>query len=265
MERDDEGRSQRRRAVAEGLLLGEGRRREAGDRVQRPADRPHDRRLPDPRAPRLRLRPQPEPHRRPAVRWSLPLSRRGGQPSAPGRADRRARRRRLPLQRARRRGPRRRRPRTARRVRRPSRHVGQLPPPRRAAVHPRQGENGAATLVGYALDGYGIYVVKDANGTLPTNTSLDACHGTTSVVPGTAGRRGSTTTSRRSSTPTPSAATTAPRSASEPVERCEIPQYEGRLDAPKVRQLGFRRVVDQDVYNTGYAADRCDPGRRCWN
>jgi len=43
--------------------------------------------------------------------------------------------------------------------------------------------NGAATLVGYALDGYGIYVVKDASGTLPTNTSLDACHGTTSVVP----------------------------------------------------------------------------------
>jgi hypothetical protein len=43
--------------------------------------------------------------------------------------------------------------------------------------------NGKATLVGYALDGYGIYVVKDASGNLPTNTSLDACHGTTSVVP----------------------------------------------------------------------------------
>ena len=42
--------------------------------------------------------------------------------------------------------------------------------------------NGKATLVGYALDGYGIYVVKDAHGNLPTNTSLDACHGTTSVV-----------------------------------------------------------------------------------
>ncbi len=42
--------------------------------------------------------------------------------------------------------------------------------------------NGRATLVGYALDGYGIYVVKSANGTLPTNTSLDACHGTTSRV-----------------------------------------------------------------------------------
>lgn len=43
--------------------------------------------------------------------------------------------------------------------------------------------NGASTLVGYALDGYGIYVVKSADGTLPTNTQLDACHGTTSVVP----------------------------------------------------------------------------------
>jgi YHYH protein len=42
--------------------------------------------------------------------------------------------------------------------------------------------NGKATLVGYALDGYGIYVVKDAHGDLPTNTDLDACHGTTGVV-----------------------------------------------------------------------------------
>jgi hypothetical protein len=42
--------------------------------------------------------------------------------------------------------------------------------------------NGRATLVGYALDGYGIYVVKNRSGALPTNTSLDACHGTTSRV-----------------------------------------------------------------------------------
>jgi YHYH protein len=42
---------------------------------------------------------------------------------------------------------------------------------------------GKSTLVGYALDGYGIYVVQDAKGNLPTNVSLDACHGTTSVVP----------------------------------------------------------------------------------
>ena len=39
-----------------------------------------------------------------------------------------------------------------------------------------------SSLLGYALDGYGIYVVKSAQGTLPTNTDLDACHGTTSVV-----------------------------------------------------------------------------------
>ena len=46
----------------------------------------------------------------------------------------------------------------------------------------RQVRNGTTKLVGYALDGYGIYVVKLANGTLPTNTDLDRCHGTTSVV-----------------------------------------------------------------------------------
>ena len=46
-----------------------------------------------------------------------------------------------------------------------------------------QAPNGATTLVGYALDGYGIYVVKDASGNLPTNADLDACHGTTSAVP----------------------------------------------------------------------------------
>ena len=41
---------------------------------------------------------------------------------------------------------------------------------------------GAATLVGYAIDGFGIYVVKDAAGNLPANAALDACHGTTSLV-----------------------------------------------------------------------------------
>ena len=45
-----------------------------------------------------------------------------------------------------------------------------------------QVKHGTTTLVGYALDGYGIYVVKTATGQLPTNTSLDACHGTTSQV-----------------------------------------------------------------------------------
>jgi hypothetical protein len=46
----------------------------------------------------------------------------------------------------------------------------------------RKAREGKATLVGYALDGYGIYVVKSRGGKLPTNTRLDACHGTTSVV-----------------------------------------------------------------------------------
>ena len=39
-----------------------------------------------------------------------------------------------------------------------------------------------SVLVGYALDGYGIYVERDAQGNLPTNADLDACHGRTSEV-----------------------------------------------------------------------------------
>lgn len=41
---------------------------------------------------------------------------------------------------------------------------------------------GRSTLVGYALDGYGIYVERNAKGDLLTNTDLDACHGRTSEV-----------------------------------------------------------------------------------
>ena len=41
---------------------------------------------------------------------------------------------------------------------------------------------GRSTLVGYAKDGYGIYVERDAHGTLLTNAGLDACHGRTSAV-----------------------------------------------------------------------------------
>jgi hypothetical protein len=41
---------------------------------------------------------------------------------------------------------------------------------------------GKTTLVGYALDGYGIYVQKNKRGQLPNNTQLDACHGTVSKV-----------------------------------------------------------------------------------
>jgi hypothetical protein len=40
----------------------------------------------------------------------------------------------------------------------------------------------SATLVGYALDGYGIYVERNAAGNLPTDADLDACHGRTSEV-----------------------------------------------------------------------------------
>ncbi|MBV8194899.1 MAG: YHYH protein [Candidatus Dormibacteraeota bacterium] len=40
----------------------------------------------------------------------------------------------------------------------------------------------ASTLVGYAVDGYGIYVERSADGRLLTNTDLDACHGRTSRV-----------------------------------------------------------------------------------
>ncbi len=41
---------------------------------------------------------------------------------------------------------------------------------------------GSSTLVGYALDGFGIYVERDAHGNLPTDADLDACHGRTSTV-----------------------------------------------------------------------------------
>lgn len=41
---------------------------------------------------------------------------------------------------------------------------------------------GSSTLVGYALDGYGIYVERTATGALLTNSDLDACHGRVSTV-----------------------------------------------------------------------------------
>ena len=40
----------------------------------------------------------------------------------------------------------------------------------------------SSTLVGYAADGYGIYIERDKNGNLLTNANLDACHGRTSKV-----------------------------------------------------------------------------------
>ena len=41
---------------------------------------------------------------------------------------------------------------------------------------------GRSTLVGYAIDGYGIYVERNARGVLLTNRNLDRCHGRTSKV-----------------------------------------------------------------------------------
>lgn len=41
---------------------------------------------------------------------------------------------------------------------------------------------GSSTLVGFAADGYGIYVERDTNGKLLTNADLDVCHGRTSRV-----------------------------------------------------------------------------------
>lgn len=43
-------------------------------------------------------------------------------------------------------------------------------------------ETGNNTLVGYALDGFGIYSNRDENGKELTNADLDACHGRTSPI-----------------------------------------------------------------------------------
>jgi len=37
-------------------------------------------------------------------------------------------------------------------------------------------------LFGYALDGFGIYVERDAAGNLPSSADLDECHGRTSEI-----------------------------------------------------------------------------------
>jgi hypothetical protein len=41
---------------------------------------------------------------------------------------------------------------------------------------------GASTLVGYAVDGFGIYVERHGDGSLLTNSELDACHGRSGPV-----------------------------------------------------------------------------------
>ncbi len=43
-------------------------------------------------------------------------------------------------------------------------------------------DSGRSTLVGYAIDGYGIYVERNASGSLLTDANLDRCHGRTSKV-----------------------------------------------------------------------------------
>jgi hypothetical protein len=43
-------------------------------------------------------------------------------------------------------------------------------------------DRGQSKLLGYALDGFGIYGPRDASGKELTNDDLDECHGTTSVV-----------------------------------------------------------------------------------
>ena len=44
------------------------------------------------------------------------------------------------------------------------------------------GADGNNQLVGYALDGFGIYSKYNANSMEMTDADLDACHGTTSPV-----------------------------------------------------------------------------------
>ena len=44
------------------------------------------------------------------------------------------------------------------------------------------GETQNEQLIGYAIDGFGIYSMYDAQGTELTDADLDACHGRTSIV-----------------------------------------------------------------------------------
>jgi hypothetical protein len=46
----------------------------------------------------------------------------------------------------------------------------------------RIASTGSSTVVGWSADGFPIVVERNANGALPTNVDLDACHGRTSEV-----------------------------------------------------------------------------------
>lgn len=44
------------------------------------------------------------------------------------------------------------------------------------------GDPNSSELIGWALDGFGIYVERDSSGTMLSSADLDACHGRTSTV-----------------------------------------------------------------------------------
>ena len=69
----------------------------------------------------------------------------------------------------------------SRNLRRPSRDLRHLPLPLRLGLPPRA-TNPTSTLIGYALDGFGIYNRYDTSGAELTNNDLDVCHGRTSPV-----------------------------------------------------------------------------------
>ncbi len=51
-----------------------------------------------------------------------------------------------------------------------------------AALSDIGGEPSSSELIGWALDGFGIYVERDSEGTMLSSADLDACHGRTSAV-----------------------------------------------------------------------------------
>ncbi len=51
-----------------------------------------------------------------------------------------------------------------------------------SCIRNNTGGANTSTLVGYAYDGFGIYVERDKNGKMLTNANLDECHGRTSKV-----------------------------------------------------------------------------------
>src|SRR5688500_12715054 len=52
-----------------------------------------------------------------------------------------------------------------------------------SCLPPADAPAGQPVLVGYAIDGFGIFVEREADGTLAADDDLDECHGRTSTVP----------------------------------------------------------------------------------